>query len=357
MSVISELLAQRRLPDLLTFADGTPVTAERWEERRLEMVEILKREVYGYAPPAPAYVKSEVVSEKLNDYAGKAHVRTVKLTMPTDGGDFSFNVTEAVPVGASADSRVPTFVAISFSADVPGKWLPAEDILDGGCAFVNIFCNDITLNGDDGFKLGVAPLYDREKYNWGKISMWAWAASRVRDYLESVDWADPSRVAVIGHSRLGKTALWCAANDTRFALACPNDSGCSGDAITRDKKGERVKEITNVFPFWFCPNYRKYADNEHAMPFDQHFLVASVCPRRVIIGAALLDEWADPESQYLSACAASPAWELLGKRGLVHPDRMPVVGDGFEDGYLAYFLRGGRHFLSTEDWAHYIKFI
>ena len=353
MSVISEIIQSRRLPDLLKFENGAPVTAESWEARRLEMLEILKREEYGYAPPAPAYVKSEIISEK-TDYAGKAKMLEVKLTMPTDGGDFSFTVMVGIPKKASAENKVPTFVYINFRPEIPDKYLPAEDIIDAGFAFVRIYCNDITLNGKDDFKQGIAPYYDREKYNWGKISMWAWSASRVFDYLETTDWADLSRVGVSGHSRLGKTSLWCAANDTRFAIACANNSGCSGDAITRDKKGEHIVDITRNFPFWFCENYKKYINNEDAMPFDQHFLVAALCPRKVALGAALDDEWADPESQYLSACEASRAWELLGLTGFVHPDRLPVPGDNFPEGNVTYHLRAGAHFHSTEDWRYYL---
>lgn len=356
MSNIEKLLLERELPEILKFADGSAVTPERWEERREEILEILCREEYGYAPPAPEYVRWKCKDERV-DLAGKAKIRTVELSFPTDKGDFSFDVIESVPIKANADNKCPTFVLVNFRPEVPDKYLPAEDIIDAGCAVVRIYYNDIAFDGEDNFEGGLAACYDREKYNWGKIGMWAWSASRVYDYLEQVDWAELSNVAVIGHSRLGKTALWCAANDTRFALACVNDSGCSGDAITRDKKGERVAQITKRFPYWFCEEYKKYADSEHTMPFDQHFLVAAVCPRRVALGAAVLDEWADPDSQYLSACAASEAWELLGKNGFVHPDRLPKVGDFFNSGNVAYHLRDYAHFLSTEDWRNYLKLI
>ncbi|MBR2460234.1 MAG: acetylxylan esterase [Clostridia bacterium] len=357
MNCIKELLAARKLPELLEFADGTKVTADRWEERRLEMLDILRREEYGYAPPAPAYVRSEVIQAPKADYANKATVSYLNLTVPTDKGEFTFPIAQVVPTKRPESGKVPTFVLINFRPELPDKYFPVEDIVDAGCAVIRIYYNDVAFDGQDNFAGGIASHFDRSKYTWGKIGMWAWAASRAFDYLESVDWADLSRVAVIGHSRLGKTALWCAANDTRFAMACVNNSGCSGDAITRDKKGERVAQITKNFPFWFCDNYRKYCNNEYGMPFEQHFLVACVCPRKVAIGCALDDEWADPESQYLSACAASPAWELVGKTGIIHPDRLPVPGDFFHSGDVAYHLRAGAHFLSTEDWRHYLTLI
>ena len=140
-------------------------------------------------------------------------------------------------------------------------------------------------------------------------------------------------------------------------MACANDSGCSGDAITRNKKGEHIADITRNFPFWFCDNYKKYVNKEDELPFDQHFLVGAIAPRRVSLGAAVDDEWADPDSQYLSACAASKAWEMLGETGLEHPDRLPRPEEYFEGGKLCYHLRNGAHFYSRTDWLVYIDAI
>ena len=354
MSVIEKLLAARRLPELLRFADGRPVTKQNWEERRAELVDIMCREVYGNAPAAPAEVRVTEVKRKDKDFAGKGRLRELTLSFDTDKGEFTFPVTEIVPTD---DKKVPMFVVLNFRPDVPDRYLPVEEILDAGCGVIRIYYNDVAFDGEDHFEGGLAAMYDRKTYSWGKLRMWAFAASRVMDYLETTDYADLSRVAVAGHSRLGKTALLAAATDTRFALACVNDSGCAGDAITREKEGERVKAITDRFPYWFCENYRKYAEKEGEMPFDQHFLVAAVAPRRVALGAALEDTWADPKSQYLSACAASPAWELLGRRGFLHPDRLPLPGDCFDGGHVAFHLREGTHFFSRTDWRRYLYLI
>lgn len=356
MGVISEELSKRKLPELLKFTDGTQVTAESWETRRAEILEILSREEYGYAPEAPEKVEVTIKKHEDDQYAGKAYVNELRLSFETEKGEFSFPVTEIVPTGKK---NCPTFVMLNFRADVPDRYLPVEEILDYGCAVLRIYYNDIAFDGEDGFTGGIAAMYDREKYNWGKLRMWAFAASRVMDYLQSgkADYADMSRIAVAGHSRLGKTALLAAAFDTRFALACANDSGCSGDAITREKKGERVADIYKVFPFWFCEKYKTYSNREAEMPFDQHFLVAAIAPRKVALGAALEDEWADPESQYLSACAASKVWEMLGEKGFVCPDRIAVPGDCFASGSVKYHLRRGRHFLSREDWQHYCTYM
>lgn len=135
--------------------------------------------------------------------------------------------------------------------------------------------------------------------------MWAWAAQRVLDYAQTLDeLLDLDCAIVCGHSRLGKTALLAAATDKRFAFAYSNDSGCSGAAITREKQGENVKDICERFPYWFCENYKLYIDNEQNMPFDQHYLLASIAPRKVLVGSAAEDIWADPISEFLCCVAA-----------------------------------------------------
>lgn len=354
---ITELLKERNLPELLKTGDGSDVvTADAWEKRRNEILSVLESEIYGIAPEAPGKIRVESADgkNKYSDFAGKAVVHQLKISFDTDMGEFTFPVVEAVP---KSGKKVPVFVLINFREDFPDRYCPVEEIIDNGCAVVRIYYNDITYDGEDGFTSGLPAMYDRNKYTWGKLRMWAWAASRVMDYLRTAEYADPDRIAVTGHSRLGKASLICAAFDTRFRYCCANNSGCSGDAITRGKKGEHIKDITKSFPFWFCGNYKKYADKEETLPFDQHFLVAAIAPRRVSLGAAAEDEWADPDSQYLSACAASDAWKLLGKKGFVHPDRLPAVGDCFDEGEISYHLRPGSHFYSRTDWLEYLKAI
>ena len=354
MNQIETLLTERHLPELLRLVDGRPVTRENWEERRAELVDILCREVYGYAPSAPHHVTVTEQKCKKKDYAGKGTTRELILSFPTDKGEFSFPVVEVIPTDGT---KVPMFVMVNFRPDVPDRYLPVEEILDAGCGVIRIYYNDIAFDGEDGFAGGLAAMYDREKYTWGKIRMWAFAASRVMDYLQTTDYADKERIAVVGHSRLGKTALLTAATDSRFAMACANCSGCTGDAISRNKAGESVKAINQKFPDWFCDTYKQYGDREEEMPFDQHFLVAAIAPRRVALGSAVEDIWADPDSQYLSACAASPAWELFGQKGFVHPDRLPKVGDRLDAGDLAFHLREGTHFFSRADWHRYLCLI
>ena len=178
--------------------------------------------------------------------------------------------------------------------------------------------------------------------------------SRVFDYAQTLGGKlNINKGIVCGHSRLGKTALFCAAADSRFAAAYSNDSGCSGASVTREKRGERVREICDRFPYWFCENYKKYIDNESGMPFDQHYLLASVAPRNVLIGSASEDIWADPYAEFLSCAAASPAFT----NGFVCPDRLPETNDCFFDGDIGYHLREGLHYFGREDWNRLIAFV
>lgn len=351
--MIENILTERRLPRLLQFENGDPVTKESWEARRREILTILDREIYGSAPESPKEVRATVTpnKKKYGDCAGKATISDLTLAFDTDNGAFELPAVEVVP---KSDKRVPVFVLLNFGAEVPHKYLPHEEIVDNGCAVLRLYHNEITADKDDGFSSGIAAMYDRKKYTWGKIRMWAFAASRALDYLLTTDYADPERIAVVGHSRLGKTALVAGAYDTRFVLACSNDSGCSGAAITREKQGERVRQITDKFPYWFCENYKRYIDKEDEMPFDQHFLIGAIAPRAVSIGSAKEDLWADPDNEYLGACAASPAWDLLLKKGFAHPDRLPECGDRLTEGKLSYHLRAGTHYLSRADWQVYI---
>ena len=194
--------------------------------------------------------------------------------------------------------------------------------------------------------------------------MWSWAASRVMDYCQTLDCLDLGKSAVIGHSRLGKTALFTGMLDDRFQFVISNNSGFGGAALSRNRKDRENGEPLCSIEFcaqnhmqWFSQNYKKYVNNEDALPYDQHFLVAASAPRYVYVASASNDYWADPKTEYLSCCAAGEIYERLGKTGFVHPDRFPLPGDTLQDGCVGYHMRYGEHYLGREDWNHYFRFI
>jgi hypothetical protein len=189
---------------------------------------------------------------------------------------------------------------------------------------------------------------------WGSIAAWAWALSRSLDCLETDDAIDARRVAVIGHSRTGKAALWAAAQDDRFAMAAANQSGRGGAAIARRRYGETVKASYDISGSWYCRNYKHYGGNESALPVDAHLLIAAIAPRPVAIGSAVEDGWADPRGEFLAARAADPVYALFGVVG-VGVDEWPPpdhpVGDR-----VGYRLRPGGHEMSADDWDYYLRF-
>ena len=344
-------------PDVLTFRNGARVVdAAAWEARRLELLDILAHEEYGYMPPLPKQVKGEVVTDHSMLCCGHARTREIRISFDTPKGEFSFPVRLALPVG---EGPHPVFVFINFRPDLHDMYLPLEEVIDNGFGVADIYYQDVT--SDDGdMTNGLTGMFDRsdDGTGYGKISIWAYAMSRVIDYLETLPEIDRENIAVIGHSRLGKTALWCGANDTRAKLTVSNCSGCGGAAYERTKKpgAETIEVMNTKFPYWFCENRQKYAGHESEMPFDQHFLLAAIAPRFVSVSSAEKDDWADQQSEQRSCIGATPAWQVNGLLGFVGPEEPAAVGDYYSDGEISYHLRGGIHFLGRYDWQRYMKF-
>ena len=340
------------LQEMLT-ARGVPALRSREE-----MLEILQREEYGYLPQKPDRMEWSIRENCIPSFcAGKVTAQRVDLTVYLGEKSFTFPFIAVIPTG---EGPHPFFIHINFRPDVPDRYMPTEEITDNGFAVLSFCYNDVTSDNGD-FTNGLAgvlyPDGRREPTDPGKIAMWAWAAQRVMDYAEREPRLDCTHAVVCGHSRLGKTALLCGATDERFFCAHSNNSGCSGAAITREKTGEHVVDITRNFPYWFCENYKTHVDREADMPFDQHFLIASIAPRYTYVASALDDDWADPSSELLACVAATPAYQAHGLSGMICEDRLPVAGDEYHEGSIGYHLRPGLHYFGREDWLKLMKFL
>jgi len=344
MNELERLVAGRRLPPL---------------KERSEMLEMLQSGEYGFLPPPPEELSFSVEKDMIENFCGgSALCNRVRAGGRIYGREFSFPFYEVRPNDGKPH---PVIVNINFRPDIPDRYYPAEELSDMGYALLTVCYKEVTSDDTDytnGLSGVIYPDGKRPPDGPGKIAMWAWAAQRVLDYAYTrPDLFLTDTAAVCGHSRLGKTALFTAATDSRFAFAYSNDSGCSGAAITRGKVGESIADIVRNFPHWFCENYGQYSNRDYEAPFDQHFLLASIAPRRVLIGSASEDVWADPLSEQLCCRAASPAFE----KGFVC-EGIAELGNGqrkvdFLEGDVGYHLRRGSHSFSRQDWLSFIEFI
>lgn len=380
------------LPDPLTYPDGTPVeTAEEWrEQRRAQVLELFREHVYGTAPGRPDSTRYEVLESDAEALGGRASRTQIRIHLENDGRREDVELLLYLPTGVKR--AVPVFLGINFYGNhtvhpdpnivLHDEWVannerfgitdhraneasrgersyrwPVETILAYGYGLANIYYGDVDPDRND-FDDGVHPLFYEsgqtrpDSGEWGAIGAWAWGLSRAQDYLETDDEVAGHCTTVIGHSRLGKTALWAGARDERFALVIGNDSGAGGAALSRRRYGETVWRINTSFPHWFAPNFHRYNENEDALPVDQHMLLALSAPRPVYVGAAQEDRWADPRGMFLAALHASPVYELLGAGGLA-AEEMPSVYAPIHS-TIGFHVRAGEHDLKDYDWRQYL---
>jgi len=377
------------LPDLLVMDNGIRVsTAADWAKRRIEVLSLLETEMFGRAP-APPQVRFKVESIDKAALGGKAIRKQASINVSRK----RFSLLLYLP--AKAAGPVPVFLGLGFGPNqtvspdpgipLAGTWVQNKDtraielqpgvessrgsaasrwqvetILSRGYGLATMYYGDIEPDFDGALKLGIRGAYLRRGQEapgdgeWGAIAAWAWGLSRAADYLERDSNVDGLHLALVGHSRLGKTALWAGAMDTRFALVISNDSGEGGAAISRRRFGETVADLNRRFPHWFCGNYHRYSDREGEMPFDSHMLLALVAPRPLYVASAEDDQWADPKGEFLGAVAASDVYELLGRKGIGTKQMPPVnhpVGDT-----VRYHVRTGKHDITAYDWEQYLDF-
>lgn len=345
---LKQMLEERALPPL---------------RPREEMVELLQREEYGFLPPADAAETSFSSAKTLEHAAPNGAVLSeIQMTVQNTHGSHTLPIHYlSVPDG----KKHPLFVFLSFSRATVNRYYPMEMLAERGFHVLSFCCTD-AVSDDGDFSNGIAPLLlpggQKKGDDCGKIAMWAWCGIRVLEYGLTLPETDTGQTAVIGHSRLGKTALFAGMMEPRFRYVFSNNAGCAGDSLCRGNlgvrgekgpfgnTGETISAITRVFPFWFCPNYRRYAGTNIPETFDQHFLLASIAPRFVSVAASAEDDWADPVSEQLCCLAASGAWEKRGLPGLVHRDALLTPGEALLSGRVAFQLRAGAHFLSYRNW-------
>lgn len=355
MGIAAEL-EKRKLPELLA--------AE-------EMKKILLDNEYGHIPDVQYEVdvsEPAVIEERFCQKT--VCLSSVDMTIKSEYGSHTVPINRLLH---NDGKKHPFFIFLNFSNNAPDKYYPVEEIAERGFDVISACYTDITDN-TDSFAEGLAKVLlkdgaQTDEKTCGKLRIWAWFASRMLDYAQTLPSVDMNQAAVVGHSRLGKTALLAAMTDERFKFAFSNDSGCGGAAVARGntgvvgkagpfgESGETIKLITDAVGWWFCKKFCEYADTNIPDNFDQHYLIASIAPRFAYVASASMDDWADPESEFVSCVAASAAYEKMGFYGLVCGDEMAKSGDVFHEGRIGYHRTEGAHFLSRHDWNKYMDYM
>lgn len=392
------------LPDPLISESGESISDPKaWNEsRRSEILELFEDHVYGVMPEAIPVV-AKVISRNDSAVGGLAIRREIDLTLGTGSDATVLSLVIYTPVSeakSESSASTPCFLGLNFagnhsidadpSIQISTAWMRPKkngttdgnrateagrgtaakrwdlrQILQRGYGLVTLYYGDIDPDFDDGFKNGIhRQLAEHQQRiaperRGGSITAWAYGLSRVMDYLERDRLVDADRIAVVGHSRLGKAALWAGANDSRFAMVISNNSGCGGAALSRRAFGETIARINQSFPHWFNDKFNEYNGNESACPVDQHQLIALIAPRPVYVASATKDRWADPRGEFLACVHADPVYRLLGNNGmggLAPPRTMPAPETPLLDGTIGYHLRTGKHDVTPYDWSRYIDF-
>ena len=380
------------LPPLLISKSGRTIsTAGEWQKiRRPEILADFAELMYGKIPEGDVNTSTKIIKER-TILQGEAKMKEVEMTFSRNGQSLSMNILIILPKDAE---KSPLFVGLNFYGNhtilpdtnitLNPNWMrnneklgitnhrtnegtrgasqsrwAVEEIIDRGYGLATIYYGDIDPDKND-FADGIHPLFYKigqthpAPDEWGSIAAWAWGLSRAMDYFETDKSIDSKKVVVMGHSRLGKTALWAGATDPRFAIVISNDSGCGGAALSRRRIGETVWRINTSFPHWFCDNFQQFNNNEDAMPFDQHMLIALMAPRPVYVASASQDRWADPKGEFLSAWHAGEVYRLFGLEGLPSK-KMPAINRPVMKA-VGYHIRTGKHDVTDFDWKTYLDF-
>lgn len=350
-------VAPYTLPDLLTLQNGKSVTKQSvWiNKRRQEILSVFADCMYGNIPSAPDELHFKQIGADELVYGGKGVRRRILICLDKE----EKHTFEAMIHMPSGKGPFPVFVGLNFrntndetvELEADRRW-PYELIVERGFAVATATRNSIEPDDPANPAGGVREWYAKD-CNWGAISAWAWGISRIVDYLVTDPVLDKDHIAVIGHSRLGKTALWAGANDLRLSLVISNNAGCCGDAISRRKFGETFASIQKAFPHWFCPAFSGYS--EETFPADQHALAALIAPRPLFIGSAAEDLWADPKGEWLCAKNVQPVYDLFSLPGLTSIE-MPAPGTEDSAGTVAFKIRPGGHGIIPSDWEAYLDF-
>lgn len=382
-----------QLPDPLLKKKGKRIKTDRkWEKKqRPAILATFAEHVYGRFPGVSQNMHYKVVSVDNQALGGRATRKQISIFFSNAADSAGMDVLLYLPNNASGP--VPVFIGLNYYGNhsthadtgiiISRKWMrkndeykivnnrategsrgaqasrwPVEEIISRGYGVATAYYGDLEPDHEEGWKTGIRSSLQNDlnikPEEWGAIGAWAWGLSRMMDYLETDKEVDATKVAITGHSRLGKAALWAAANDRRFAMVISNNSGEGGTALARRNYGETVERINTAFPYWFHSKYKEYNKKVDQLPVDQHMLLALMAPRPLYVASAEEDQWADPKGEFLSAKGAEPVYALYQKRGL-GVEQMPPIEQPVGE-YIRYHIRTGKHNITLYDWQQYLDF-
>jgi hypothetical protein len=344
-------------PDPLVLRNSVPVrdreTFER--ERRPEILHLFEENVFGRTPLAK--VPLHVVASEMDRPALGGLARRSQMTIAVGpNGERTWHLLLYTP--AAATGPVPVIVGLNFDGNqtvdadpgihlnpvwvrdpalakvrlakelsrhilvtpdastrgaAAGQW-QLEKLLHRGYGLATLYAGEIEPDFSGGIGYGIRPLFfDRTQSlpkpdDWGAIGAWAWGMSRIVDVLSTDPAVDTHKIVAFGFSRFGKTALWAAAQDSRFAITLSNESGQAGATLSHRQKGESIDHLMLAFPYWFCANYQHFLGRVQNLPVDGHLLLALIAPRPLYVGSALNDPFSDssPRAPDRRHCRLSP---------------------------------------------------
>jgi hypothetical protein len=381
------------LPDPLIRENGSRVTqSSQWYgQRRPEILDLFATHIYGHTPGGLVASSYKDVEIDQNALGGSAIRKQIRVVLSNALGSVEMEVLLYLP--KTGNKPHPVFLAMNFNGNhtvasdrairIPKGWVDKDDnkasasdrgmhderwplaaIIARGYGVATVYYGDIDPDYDDGFKNGVHPLFYSAGESrpaadqWGSIGAWAWGLSRTLDYLIDDSDVDNNRIAVMGFSRLAKSALWAAAQDQRFAMAISNNSGTLGASLSR-REGiasgkEPLSTILSKYGYWFARNLAQYSNNPGLLPVDQHQLIALMAPRPVYIASAKEDLWADPRGEFEGGLYAGEVYKLLGKQGIA-TTKLPALNRPLTT-TVGYHIRPGKHDVTDYDWQRFMDF-
>lgn len=386
LAISATVVKAQTLPDALTLFSGEKVkTGKQWySQRQPEIKDFFTKEVYGKQPDVKDFTFGySTIEEETAVLQGKAFRKQVRMFISNKQQDtITVDFLVYYPIEAQR-KRVPVFTLLNYGNHTLSedtrihlsvsklysinqqraayiRRFPIETIIDSGCAVITSCYEDFIPDSDSLFRKATNSFYKIPYDSTGAIAIWAWAYSRMVDFALRQKLFDPKKVAVVGHSRTGKAALWAAVNDSRIQYAFVNESGNSGAKLNfhLDERAETIERINTQFPHWFPLSYEKYngKDVQRSLLYDQHWLIAGIAPRHVYIGNAKEDYWGDPAGEFQSLKEGEKVFQFLGLKTSL-PSQMPATGVGTTTGFCGYHIREGNHDLLHEDWLQFIQFI